>query len=163
MPIASAAPVIALALLQFIGESCVIRISSLAPRPIMCVCCCLPCNTANPEQRYQVHQTHTNYRQPMCATLPLAVGVIPAPPLNCLLCLFALLSVIAMSRTNPPTNCKYGLTSDWGEADFLIRLFFFFLPIVVLKGSGFTVSTFFLYEGFKGLGETCHSGEMAVF
>lgn len=92
--------------LLFIGEPCVIRISSLAPRPVMCVCCRLPCNTANPEQRYQVHQTHTNYRQLMCATLPLVVGVIPATPLNCLLCLFALLSVIAGSRTNPQLSAN---------------------------------------------------------
>lgn len=48
--------------------------------PIISVCC-LPCNTGNPNQNYQVRITkvHTNYRHQTCATLPLVVGVIFAP------------------------------------------------------------------------------------
>lgn len=51
--------------------------------PIISVCC-LPCNTGNPNQNYQVHITklHTNYRHRMHTTLPLVVGVIFAPQLS---------------------------------------------------------------------------------
>ena len=45
---------------------------------------CLPCNTGNPNQNYQVHITklHTNYRHGMHATLLLVEGVIFAPQLS---------------------------------------------------------------------------------
>lgn len=56
----------------------------LARHPPIISVWCLPCNTGNPNQNYQVHITklHTNYRHQLHTTLPLVVGVIFAPQLS---------------------------------------------------------------------------------
>lgn len=76
--------------------------NSPGTQPIISVWC-LPCNTGNLNQNYEVHITklHTNYRHQMHTTLPLVVGVIFAPP-NCLvliLCLFALQTYTAFGNS----------------------------------------------------------------
>lgn len=59
-------------------------IRNLSGTPPIISVWCLPCNTGNPNQNYQVHITklHTNYRHEMHITLLLVAGVIFAPQLS---------------------------------------------------------------------------------
>lgn len=85
----------------------VIRNLSSTPPAISVLC--LPCNTGNPDQNYQVHITklHTNYRHGMHITLLLVAGVIFAPQRSYFNSMSVCFTVLVIAGLGPLTICAY--------------------------------------------------------
>lgn len=95
---------------------------------------CLPYNTGNPNQNYEVHiaKLHTNYRNQMNTTLPLVVGVIFAPQLYYFNSMSVCFTVWVIARLGLfpcalTLNYNHGLTPEKSQAFLWDTFCFIFL------------------------------------